>query len=231
MQSTSIDLSGLSPTGRAKAISFINELFAQEEFDNGMMDVLDNGTDAEIMEWTMRNYFSAQKYAITVASVYDDDKDFRYSYDPVRELCPTLARSRHPRRPMIMKGSLRVLCAKYCRTDGGSNSNGYAARVGMRYIRAYKFTFTDQVEFYRFLCDLTHRLCKKLNAKFDYVIKHIDRVSNHHRGDTLLVGGKFSYFNASETQNIKRLHNIIKKTEKLDERVKLLRETSRLRSA
>ena len=129
------------------------------------------------------------------------------------------------RRPVLMRGSVGAMIACYSLTPGLNSANGYVAALFMRALKMSRSTFLTYEEYDQF----EHRFFKKIREKYrttGHIWGHVPQF--HKYNDTknsrkaAIVGGKLVSLRESEYKNVRALRDIIKKTERLDERRKLV---------
>ena len=167
-------------------------------------DLLRNGTDKDIIAAAQSKY---ERAPITLADRYD-----RVRWD--QETGFGLG---HARRPVFMNGARELLIRRRCNTPGGSSPNGWASDVLARAVRMSKATILDGDEYASFIEPLIWKMHDRyrLTSAFNDLRYH---VGGGWSRDTVLIGGRFVELSGSELSNVKALHAIIRKTNKLDQR-------------
>lgn len=223
-QSTStIDLASLPEDVRRHVQYALSSALERETAREKWAALVECGTDEEIIA-------AAQDYMgggtpVTLANRYD--KVPRHC--EIRGIC--FACHSHPRRPVIMRGAKWARIAAFGFSDHLC-ANGWATEVYRRAIRMSKMTILDDGEFEIFSLGIVRRLSKKYRLtsafrEYKYIGK--ERITGH--GNTAIIRGKFRYLKNSEWENISRLHNIIKKAERLEDRIQAARAHFRARMA
>jgi hypothetical protein len=173
-------------------------------------DLLRDGTDEDIIAAAQAEYKNAP---ITLANRYarvrwDQETGFGLG---------------HARRPVFMNGARQLLIRRRCNTPGGSSPNGWASDVLARAVRMSKATILDSEEYSSFI----EPLIWKMHDRYRLTSAFNDlryRVGGGWSCRTVLIGGRFVDLNASELSNVKALHAIIRKTNKLDHRKEMARQ-------
>ena len=156
MLSSSIDLSEFPADLAGDITHMINRYERRKEQEAAWQHVLDNGTEAEIMEKVMPDIHPDTPMILACDCPPNDNE----RYSRVREIVPYEFQS-HPRRPVAMRGGRLVRYWKYRLSTGSINPNGWAIRVFKRALRMSKVTLLDQREIY----DYTDKLVKRIASK------------------------------------------------------------------
>ena len=129
------------------------------------------------------------------------------------------------RRPVIMRGSVGAMIAAYAFSQGSRSANGYVAAVIKRALRMSRATFLKNEEF----LDWRDRVFSKISKKYrttGHIEYHLPSFYHYHFPEydkyAAVICGKFVSLRGSEYENIRALHNIVKKTERLDKRRELV---------
>lgn len=225
MQSTSIDLSEL-PDDLARDIEWtISKYNEKKEQTTSWQYVLDHGTDEEIINKAAGECYTGTP--LTLASAYKNDSDLHTVVYNFRAAVPFEFRT-HPRRPIVMRGARLIRYARYALSHGTS-PNGWATRVFNRALRMSRKTLLSYQEMYDFMRELARRVADKHP---DVTSAFWQRTTPPRRWTSLdehlaLINGKYVTLTGSEYVNVKRMFEIIRKTEKMDQRLKLMRESRR----
>ena len=191
-------------------------------------EVLDHGTDEEILEKAQRE--CGEIAPITLARNYPKD-GCRTMADLTREIVPHDMRE-HPRRPVIMKGALYQRYRKYSLSEGRSAPNGWLIRVHKRAVRMSKKTLIEWDEIREF----TQELAVKLASRHYGITSPYWRYTNPPlyeagRGKELvLMRGRWVGLPYEQYRNVQMFQKVIRKTEKLEDRLELLRAARKERA-
>lgn len=226
MQLTSIDLSEL-PADLAEDIAWtIAKYERKKEKNTSWQHVLDHGTDEEII-----NKAAGECYTCTplvLASVYKNDGDRGTLIYNFRMAVP-FEFNCHPRRAIVMRGARLIRYARHALSHG-TNPNGWAVKVFERALRMSKKTLLSYSEMYDFMRELARRVASKhpgVTSSF-WQRTMPPRIAWLRPDERLaLINGKYVTLTDSEYDNVCRLFKIIRKTDKLDERLKLAQESRR----
>ena len=215
-----VDVSQLGlPDELAASVSeFIERKLADAKVKDEWAATLESGTDEEII--TLANKHSGiTTNAIAFASYYED-YSWRYN------LCPH-DYYQHPRRPVIMRGSKEIMV--HSRSENQC-ANRLCDDILSRWIRMKKLTILDYKEFQ----EIVEPVARELGSRFytSYHFMNNLRQIRYWGGDKdtqaqVIVGGKYVWLHTSEIENIYRMREILKKTDKLTERLELLRKSRR----
>ena len=224
MQSRLIDLEGVSTDTLLKIQHLIEKEREAETRSDAWRDVLDNGTEADMMAFAIKKegfdpdtpYISVQAYK--GENIPRDREIVPYEYQD------------HPRRIVIIRSARYLRYHKY----GLSRSlspNGWALQVFKRVVRRDKKTFFKQEDWETYARQIADRIAsahRVTGVFYNYAVK--SEFCFRHEGAkvTAMVGGRTIWLTPSEHQNIDRLYKIIKKTEELEKRLAYARESSRL---
>jgi len=202
-----------------RVMSYASDIVKRRSQSEQLQVLLDRGTDAEIIEWA-HDYLKNRRAPITLANTYGNRLHW------YQEIVP----SSHPRRPVAMRGSKEVRVAMHSRSTTKC-PNGWAAVLFERALRLSKSTALCYEDYQ----DIRDNLRKKINSKYS-TSYHFDNSlpSVYFDGrdfNQCLVAGKLVCLSNNELTNVRALREIIKKTDKLDQRMRLAREHFRQRMA
>lgn len=202
----------LSENAMAQVAQFAERLAAEEAHFRAMAELLDGGTDDEIIAFAEAQ---TRLVTVTLASTYRDKRPDDWK----RELhCVPSQLRGHPRRPVMMRGAKDRMVVIH-RAVGQVSDNGYAAVVIARYLRSRRFTSFDHSEINRALYDLRDRLGGKYNlCSRGECVPYITA----HTPFRAFVSGQSRDFTDHQFNYLKKLHLIIRKTERLDRQSALL---------
>jgi hypothetical protein len=221
MPLTSTDFTAL-PADLVRHLEGIIERHESKQSDlRSWQDLLDNGTDEEIM-------CKAQKVCGTKAPI-----TFARNYS---EVITSYARSivpsefyNHPRRPVIMKGALEVAYVKHRLSTGALSPNGYAFAVYNRALRMSKKTLTCKSEISDFVHAIVSKISKKHNVSYVFQSTYAPfNLCDSRSGERLiLMKGRWVFLPYEQFKNVEMFQNIIRKAEKLEDRLALLKVARR----
>lgn len=223
MLSSSIELDALPPELATEVKNLIDRYETKHLARDSWRYVLDHGTDEEIME-------KARGECIDNAPLIfarDCPPDVGERYSRIREVLPIEFVS-HPRRVVAMRGARLVRYWKYSFSPCAS-PNGWAYRVFLRALRMSKKTLLDHIEIYDFMRDLAVRVAERHHRVDHHYFSRCRprRTEFGHDQRLVLMSGKLVGVPHSSVTNLERMLNIIRKTDKLDERMRLARESRR----
>jgi hypothetical protein len=191
-------------------------------------EVLDHGTDEEILEKAQSE--CSEIAPITFARNYPKEDCYMMA-DLTREIVPHDMRG-HPRRPVIMKGALYQRYRRYSLSEGRSAPNGWLIRVHKRAVRMSKRTLTEWDEIIEFNNALAVRLaerhCGVTSPYWRYTSPPLYEAG---RGKELvLMRGRWVGLPYEQYKNVQMFQKVIRKTEKLEDRLELLRAARKERA-
>lgn len=202
-----IDLATLPASVLSQIDSLVQEHARREEWRN----LLDNGTEQQIIERERRECMHAD--SLILANAYKPHETPRIHYCPIGFLD-------HPRRPVAMRGSIVAMVMRYS-ASSFTCANGLADQILERFIRFKKVTAFSQEEF----DEIVQPAIEKLRTKF--------RTSRHfpYRWGgwlacwrySIIIKGRVVMVDEHQRTYLNRLMGIIRKTNVLEERVRLLR--------
>lgn len=234
MQSASlIDLAALDPTIRMEVEGLIrrNEIWSKASSEKAEWNyLLKRGTDAEIITraegldiWTDPSG-AKNVPPITLANRYKDEREEYELFKYGRE-CPF--DFHHPRRPVIMRGSVGGLIHSRRATKKGNSAYGFCSEMRRRFLSLYKVTIWDRNEL-NALNDHISAWRPKW-AALSHKARGLEPIPNSwvgpdpiydDRGYDCIVRGQMVHLSQAEYENIVALRKIIAKTEKLDMKVR-----------
>lgn len=191
-------------------------------------EVLDHGTDEEILEKAQRE--CSEIAPITLARNYPMDGCYVMA-DLAREIVPYNMRS-HPRRPVIMKGARYQRYKRYSLSEGRSAPNGWLIRVHARAMRMSKKTLIEWEE----ISDFTREVALKLAERHYGITSRYWRYTTpplYEAGlgkELVLMSGRWVGLPHAQYRNVQMFQKIIRKTEKLEDRLELLRAARKERA-
>jgi hypothetical protein len=216
MQLTSIDLSTLPADLAATVLATIGEHEAKTREVREWQEVLDHGTEEEIIEKTARE--CRKGTPLVAAHCYGD------GFIPaMREVTPLGFRS-HPRRAVVARGAKLVVYNKYSLSPNNVAPNGWNLRLHERAVRMSKKTLIYRDEILNFI----ESLAIKSGAPWDYTVRSF--AHDHRDNNVVLMSGKWVNLTDAEYRNVKMFYDIIRKTDKVEERLALLREARKEQS-
>jgi hypothetical protein len=191
-------------------------------------EVLDHGTDEEIMEKAREE--CDEGAPISFARNYPK-QGYLTVADRTREIVP-LNMQDHPRRPVIMKGAVKVCYIRYSLSEGRSAPNGWLIRVHERAVRMSKKTLIEWQEIVDFSSEVAARLAERhygITSHFwDYIRPRSYEV---HTGNNLvLMSGRWVSLPYEQYRNVQMFQKVIRKTQKLEDRLELLRAARKERA-
>jgi hypothetical protein len=191
-------------------------------------EVLDHGTDEEIMEKAQGERDKGAP--ITFIRNYPREGCL-VMRDTTREIVPYDMRD-HPRRPVIMRGALYQRYMRYSLTPNGVAPNGWLIRVFERALRMSKKTLIEWDEIMDFSSELASRFAGRhygITSHFwDYIRP---RRYEARRGEQLvLMSGRWVSLPHEQYRNVQMFQKVIRKTEKLEDRLALLRAARKERT-
>lgn len=191
-------------------------------------EVLDHGTDEEIMEKAQEECDKGAP--ITFARNYPRNGSPLMT-DLAREIVPYDMRS-HPRRPVIMKGAVEICYRRFSLSEGRSAPNGWLIRVHERAVRMSKKTLIEWDEIMEFSSALATRLAERhygVTSHFwDYIRPR--RYEARRNEQLVLMSGRWVSLPYEQYKNVQMFQKVIRKTEKLEDRLELLRAARKERA-
>lgn len=207
----SASLIDLSPEEMEAALSAVSALRARQNDECRRNHLVLHGSDAEILAEAQSEFRCF--VPMVLAQTYDPGG---YTY-PGRELWGNVGA--HRRRPVIMRGARAAMIARLGLSFYSYSPTGYAIETFWRYVRMRRLTFIDPDEFADF-AHVTARQIQERHSKLHSVFW--ERTARYRLDDErIIIGGKRVYLTPSEMANVRTLHSIIRKTNKLDRRLKL----------
>ena len=216
MPLTSIDLSTLPANLAATVLATIQEHETKTREQREWQEVLDHGTEEEIIEKTARE--CDDRTPLVPARCYGEEH-----IHPMREVTPFGFRS-HPRRAVVARGARLVVYNKHSLSPNNIAPNGWNIRLYERAVRMSKKTLIYREEIVDFIGDIGRRA----GAPWDYTVRCFayDSGSMHR----VLMSGKWVNLTDVEYRNVKMFYDIIRKTDKVEERLALLRKARKEQS-
>jgi hypothetical protein len=228
MLSSSIDLAAL-PDDLVRDLERTIEAYDRRKNKlRSWQEVLDHGTDEEIMEKAQEECDKGAP--ITFARNYSEQSS-RIAADLSREIVPYNMRD-HPRRPVIMKGAVEIRYIRYSLSEGRSAPNGWLIRVHERAVRMSKKTLIEWDEIMDFTSKLAARFAERhygITSHFwDYVRPR--RYEARRNEQLVLMSGRWVSLPHEQYKNVQMFQKVIRKTEKLEDRLVLLRAARKERA-
>ena len=224
MQSASlIDLAALDETEARAALFAVEQIRARQTREDRWMQLVRDGTEREILDAAQFEFSHPRRaIPITLANRYPD----------VRSECEIVywAVGSHPRRPVIMRGSLGARLARHS-TSASQCANGWAIELFDRAVRASRRTILEVDEYRDFQGRLIDRITSRHRSATHVARERTAARVNFHTRNHVLIGGKFVWLSDRELENVHALHSIIRRSDKLERRVELAREHMRERLA
>lgn len=224
MLSSSIDLSALPAELASQVISTIDRYEQTHLAKDSWAYVLDHGTDEQIMAKAREECFEgaplvfARDYPQTAAE---------HCYQ-IREVVP-YRYTDHPRRPIVMRGARLVRYWRHSFSPGRINPNGWAYEVFLRALRRTKKTLVDPQEINDFVDKVAAAVATKHHGLTAHYWQRCQPKQWLYGKDLrlILMNGRLKCVPHDQFVNIERMFNIIRKTDKLEERLRLARESKR----
>jgi hypothetical protein len=191
-------------------------------------EVLDHGTDEEILKKAQEECDKGAP--ITFARNYPE-KSSRIMADLSREIVPYDMRS-HPRRPVIMKGAVEIRYIRYSLSEGRSAPNGWLIRVHERAVRMSKKTLIEWQEIVDFSSEVAARLAERHYGITSHFWNYIRprRYEARRNEQLVLMSGRWVSLPHEQYKNVQMFQKVIRKTEKLEDRLALLRAARKERA-
>jgi hypothetical protein len=228
MLSSLTDLSALPDDLVRQLESTIADYEYRKNKLHSWQEVLDHGTDEEILEKAQRE--CSEIAPITLARNYPRDDCYMMA-DLAREIVPYNMQG-HPRRPVIMKGARYQRYKRYSLSEGRSAPNGWLIRVHARAMRMSKKTLIEWDEIIEFSSALAVRLAERHCGVTSRYWRHTNPpLYEAGRGKELvLMSGRWVGLPHAQYRNVQMFQKIIRKTEKLEDRLELLRAARKERA-
>jgi hypothetical protein len=191
-------------------------------------EVLDHGTDEEILKKAQEECDKGAP--ITFARNYSE-KSSRITADLSREIVPYDMRS-HPRRPVIMKGAVEIRYIRYSLSEGRSAPNGWLIRVHERAVRMSKKTLIEWQEIVDFSSEVAARLAERHYGITSHFWNYIRprRYEARRNEQLVLMSGRWVSLPHEQYKNVQMFQKVIRKTQKLEDRLELLRAARKERA-
>lgn len=217
-------LSGLSEEAIQVALQVQEEIDRKAERMSYWRNLLDTATDQEIIRQTEAALVrEGRPTIVTLANRYPN------CHQPITgggELAP-YDLWHHPRRPVVMKGAKSVIIYKYS-LGRSQRTRGLHRALLKRWISMKKPTLLDADDWRSCFDGLATRCPRKEIDHWYFRDGWLPQRNEYDaRNNRVMIRGKWATLTASELQNVRRLHEIIKKTEGLEARMKMVRATSR----
>lgn len=224
MLSSSIDLSSL-PDALADQVRFTIDQYEKKHLaETSWPYVLEHGTDEQIMQKAREECLEGAP--LVFARDYPQTAAERCYH--IREVVPYPYTS-HPRRPIIMRGARLVRYWKHSFSPGRINPNGWAYEVFLRALRRTKKTLVDPQEINAFIEQLATAVATKHTGLTAHYWQRCQPKQWLYGTDLrlILMNGRLKCVPQDQFVGIERIFNIIRKTDKLEERLRLARESKR----
>lgn len=208
----SIDLATLPDDLVRQLESTIENYERKENKARSWRDVLDHGTDEEILEKAASECDEGAPISFA--------RNYKANWD--REIVPLDLRS-HPRRPVIMRGAVYMCYASHSFTPGSTTPNGWAHEVYKRAIRMSKKTLLDWEEILEFTEGLAGRIGQRHPNVSYHFWNHTSPPRNHGRF-VVLMKGRWVWLDHDQYRNVQMMQKVIRKAEKLEDRLALLKQ-------
>lgn len=215
----SASLTDLDPEQVLQVARIIEGMRRQKSREQRCRDLVESGSDAEIIQAAEADCEAGTP--ITLADRYDGGGYILRNQEVwFHEV------GAHPRRPVIMRGAKWVRIAAYGKSHHLC-ANGWAEAVAERAIRLLRTTILSNEEMEAVAAPIEDALRQRyrLTSRFAAPGVYVGD------GGYVFVGGKRANLTASELSNVRALRSIIRKTDKLSERLNLAREHMRDRLA
>jgi hypothetical protein len=219
MLSSSIDLSTLPDDLAAQIRHTIDGYEARHRSKDSWQWVLDHGTDEDILQKARGECLTNTPLVLA--------EGYPHPVLPVMEVVP-YSFTHHPRRPVAMRGARLVRYYNYSLTNNVT-ANGWAVKVFERALRRTKKTLLDPVEILDFCDEVAARVAEKHPTVSHHFWERCEpkRMRFEPAQRMVLMSGKLVGIPYEQFANVERLYNIVRKTEKLEERLRLVRESRR----
>ena len=228
MLSSLTDLAALPDDLVRQLENTITDYERKQEKLRSWKEVLDHGTDEEIMKKAQE--VCDKGAPITFARNYPTDGCYMTT-DRTREIVPYNMQD-HPRRPVIMKGATYQRYIRYSLSEGRSAPNGWLIRVHARVVRMSKKTLVEWDE----IMDFTREVAIRLAERHCGVTSHFwdyTRPRSYEAGPNkqlVLMSGRWVGLPYEQYRNVQMFQKVIRKTEKLEDRLALLRAARKERA-
>lgn len=226
MLSSSIDLASLPPALASQIEDVIANYNEEDNETSTWQRILDYGTDAEIEAHTKRDLFD--NAPIVPVSTYDGEN--YPGNDRVSVVVPFAFLS-HPRRFVAQRGSQLVRYARYAVGANSLSPNGWLIRVFNRALRMDKRTLVSRKEILGYVESLTLRIAERHYGVTASFYRRCEPCFDSHDGTMLvLMSGRWVQLQPDQYKNVEMFQKIIRKADKLEDRLALLRETRKERA-
>ena len=228
MLSSLTDLAALPDDLVRQLENTITDYERKQEKLRSWKEVLDHGTDEEILKKAQGERDKGAP--ITFMRNYPTD-GCNMMTDRTREIVPYNMQD-HPRRPVIMRGALYQRYMRYSLTPDGVAPNGWLVRVFERALRMSKKTLIEWDE----IMDFTSKLAAKFADRHYGITHHFwdyirPRKYEARRDEQLvLMSGRWVSLPHEQYRNVQMFQKVIRKTEKLEDRLELLRAARKERA-
>lgn len=128
------------------------------------------------------------------------------------------------RRPVVMRGSVYSMIRRHSNSLSSWCPNGLCQDVVDRYLRMTKYTAFDQSTHYDHVSELLRRMRDKHPGTSYHLTNSIRRIDNDGIDAAAYVNGKYRYLTVGQFTYIKTMYKIIEKTDKLEDRHKMVVE-------
>jgi hypothetical protein len=228
MLSSLTDLAALPDDLVRQLENTITDYERKQEKLRSWKEVLDHGTDEEILKKAQGERDKGAP--ITFIRNYPTDGCYMMT-DRTREIAPYNMQD-HPRRPVIMRGALYQRYMRYSLTPDGVAPNGWLIRVHERAVRMSKKTLIEWDEIIDFSSALATRLAERHYGITSHFWNYIRPRRYEARRDEQLVlmSGRWVSLPREQYKNVQMFQNVIRKTQKLEDRLELLRAARKERS-
>lgn len=173
--------------------------------------LLDEGTEEEIIECARKECVTNDH--IVLASKYKANEVPRILYCPIGFMD-------HPRRPVAMRGSLAAMIMRRS-ASSFTCANGLADDILERFIRFKKVTAFTQEEFDEVVKPAIDKLRQKFSTSYHFPRRWGGWLPIW--SYSVVIKGRVVIVDEHQRTYLNRLFSIIRKTDVLEERVKLLR--------
>ena len=228
MLSSLTDLAALPDDLVRQLENTITDYERKQEKLRSWKEVLDHGTDEEILEKAQGERDKGAP--ITFARNYPTDGCYMMT-DRTREIVPYNMQD-HPRRPVIMRGALYQRYMKYSLSPNSVASNGWLIRVHERAVRMSKKTLIEWQEIMDFSQELAIRISNRHYGATYHFWSYI-KPRSYEAGPNkqlVLMSGRWVGLPYEQYKNVQMFQKVIRKTEKLEDRLALLRTARKERA-
>ncbi len=228
MLSSLTDLAALPDDLVRQLENTITDYERKQEKLRSWKEVLDHGTDEEIMKKAQE--VCDKGAPITFARNYPTDGCYMTT-DRTREIVPYNMQD-HPRRPVIMKGATYQRYMKYSLSPNSVAPNGWLIRVHERAVRMSKKTLIEWQE----IMDFAQELAIRISNRHYGVTHHFwsyTKPRSYEAGPNkqlVLMSGRWVGLPYEQYKNVQMFQKVIRKTEKLEDRLALLRAARKERA-